>query len=98
MIIQGTHEFPRPSAQVFEALIDPVMLQQAIPGCEKLEKTGEDEYSAHLKIGIAAVKGSYVGKVRLSDKQPPHRRTLHMEGSRAPASLKRQAQRRTRED
>ena len=88
MIIQGTHEFPRPSAQVFEALIDPVILQQAIPGCEKLEKTAEDEYLAHLKIGIAAVKGTYAGKVRLSDKQPPNQFTLLMEGQGTPGFVK----------
>ena len=51
MTIQGTHDLARPPAQVFEALNDPAILQQTIPGCEKLEKTAADEYSAQLKIG-----------------------------------------------
>ena len=71
-----------------EALNDPAVLQQTIPGCEKLEKTAEDEYSAQLKIGIAAVKGSYAGKVRLSDQQPPNRFTLHLEGKGAQGFVK----------
>ncbi len=88
MNIQGSYSIKATPPRVYEALTDPVMLQQTIPGCEKLEKTGEDEYNAHLKIGIASVKGSYVGKVRLSDKQPPHKFTLHMEGKGAPGFVK----------
>ena len=88
MIIQGTCNVPAHPARVFEALVDPAVLQRAIPGCEKMEKTGENEYNAHLKIGIASVKGSYVGKVRLSDQQPPHKFTLHLEGKGAPGFVK----------
>jgi len=88
MTIQGTHDLARPPAQVFEALNDPAILQQTIPGCEKLEKTAADEYSAQFKIGIAAVKGSYAGKVRLSDQQPPNRFTLHLEGKGAQGFVK----------
>ena len=84
MTIQGTHNFPHPPAQVYEALNDPAILQQTIPGCEKLEATAPDEYSAQLKIGLAAVKGSYAGKVRLSDQEPPNRFTLHLEGKGNP--------------
>ena len=47
------------------------MLQKAIPGCEKLELVGPDEYKATLKIGVAAVKGTFEGKVRLQDKKAP---------------------------
>jgi len=88
MKLQGTYAIAAPPVRVFEALTDPVILQRAIPGCEKLEKTGEDEYNAHLKIGLAAIKGSYVGKVRLTDRQAPHRFTLHMEGRGAPGFVK----------
>ena len=88
MTIQGTHDLARPPAQVFEALNDPAILQETIPGCEKLEKTAADEYSAQLKIGIAAVKGSYAGKVRLSDQQPPNRFTLQLEGKGAQGFVK----------
>lgn len=88
MKLQGSYEIAAPPARVFEGLTDPAVLQQAISGCEKLEKTGEDEYNAHLKLGLAAIKGRYVGKVRLTDKQPPHKFTLHMEGKGAPGFVK----------
>jgi hypothetical protein len=88
MKLQGSHTIAAPPAKVFEALTDPAILQRAIPGCEKLEKTGVDEYNVHLKLGLAAIKGSYVGKVRLTDKQPPYKFTMHMEGRGAPGFVK----------
>ncbi|MBM3838350.1 MAG: carbon monoxide dehydrogenase subunit G [Verrucomicrobia bacterium] len=88
MNVQGTCTLSAPPARVFEALINPSVLQRVIPGCEKMEKTGTDEYNAHLKLGIASVKGSYVGKVKLTDQQPPHKFTLHMEGKGAPGFVK----------
>lgn len=98
MNIQGTHIISALPSRVFEALVDPAVLQRVIPGCERLEKTGEDEYNAHLKIGIASIKGSYVGKVRLSDKQPPHKFTLNMEGKGGPGFVKGSAQIELKED
>ena len=88
MNIQGTHTIATSPAQVFESLINPAVLQQAIPGCEKMEKTAEDQYNAHLKIGVASIKGSYLGKVRLSDLQPPYSFVLHMEGKGTPGFVK----------
>jgi carbon monoxide dehydrogenase subunit G len=88
MNIQGTHSITAAPGRVFAALIDPLILQRVIPGCERLEKTGEDEYNAHLKLGIASVKGSYTGKVKLTDQQPPHKFTLNMEGKGAPGFVK----------
>ncbi|MBI2925900.1 MAG: carbon monoxide dehydrogenase subunit G [Verrucomicrobia bacterium] len=88
MNIQGSHLIAAPPSRVFEQLVDPAILQQAITGCEKMEKTGEDEYNAHLKIGLASVKGNYVGKVRVTDKQPPHKFTLNLEGKGGPGFVK----------
>src|SRR5260221_1471296 len=88
MNVQGTHIIAASPAKVFESLINPAVLQKAIPGCEKMEKTAEDEYNAHLKIGVASIKGSYVGKIRMSDKQPPNKFTLHMEGKGTPGFVK----------
>ena len=55
MNIQGTHTIACSPAQVFTALTDPGILQRAIP-VVKMEKTGADEYNAHLKIGLASIR------------------------------------------
>ncbi|PYM34572.1 MAG: carbon monoxide dehydrogenase, partial [Candidatus Rokuibacteriota bacterium] len=71
MKLEGSYAMPAPRQAVWEAFLDPERLRQALPGCEKLEKVGEDEYKATLKVGVGAVKGTFEGKVRLFDLQPP---------------------------
>jgi carbon monoxide dehydrogenase subunit G len=45
-----------------------------------MEATGPDQYQVTLTVGIAAVKGKYTSTVRLSEKEPPQRFTMHVEG------------------
>ena len=91
MKIEGSHEIPAPRPQVWEAFLDPDRLRQAMPGCEKLEAVGDDEYKATLKIGIAAVKGTFEGKVKLSDKKAPDSYRMAVEGSGGPGFVRGEA-------
>jgi carbon monoxide dehydrogenase subunit G len=91
MKIEGAHEISAPRQRVWEAFLDPEMLRQAIPGCEKLEAVGPDEYRATMKVGVAAVKGTFEGKVRLTDKQPPDTYKLGVEGSGGPGFVRGEA-------
>src|SRR5580700_1422700 len=88
MKIQATYEYKAPPEKIFTALVDPAVLQKCIEGCEKMEKTGEDSYDAHLKIGVAGIKGSYVGKMRIKEKKPPVSFTLQVEGKGGPGWVK----------
>ncbi|MGH7390393.1 MAG: SRPBCC family protein [Candidatus Rokuibacteriota bacterium] len=88
MKIEGSHDVPAPRQKVWEAFLDPERLRQAIPGCEKLEALGNDEYRAVMKVGVAAVKGTFEGKVRLADKNPPVSYRLYAEGSGGPGFVR----------
>ena len=88
MKLAGLYTLPAPREKVFAAITDPAVLQRVIDGCEQMVKTGEDSYDAHLKIGVAGLKGSYVGKVQLKDKQPPASYTLLIEGKGGPGFVK----------
>src|SRR2546425_8017093 len=88
MKLEGSYDVPAPRQKVWDAFLDPKQLRKAIPGCEKLEALGNDEYKATLKIGVAAVKGTFEGKVRLSDKKPPESYRLAAEGSGGPGFVK----------
>src|SRR2546429_646189 len=88
MKLEGSYEVKAPREKVWNAFLDPVTLQKAIPGCEKLELIGPDEYKATLKIGVAAVKGTFEGKVRLLDKKQPDSYRLVAEGSGGPGFVK----------
>jgi len=88
MKLSATYTFKPAPDKVFAALVDPSVLQKCIAGCEKMEKTGQDSYDAHLKIGVAGIKGTYVGKVRIAEQNPPSSFTLNVEGKGTPGWVK----------
>jgi uncharacterized protein len=88
MKLEGSYEVKAPRDKVWSAFLDPETLRKAIPGCEKLEMIGPDEYKATLKIGVAAVKGTFEGKVRLLDKKPSDSYRLAAEGSGGPGFVR----------
>jgi uncharacterized protein len=88
MKMEGTYTIPAPRQAVWEAFQDPERLRQALPGCEKLEAAGPDEYRATMKVGVAAIKGTFEGKVRLSNRQPPESYRMAVEGSGKPGFMK----------
>src|SRR5262245_16141241 len=88
MKIEGSHDVAAPRQKVWEAFLDPEQLRQAIPGCEKLEALGNDEYRAIMKVGIGPVKGTFEGKVKITDKQPPDSYRMAVEGSGGPGFVR----------
>jgi len=88
MKLEGTYEVPAPRKKVWAAFQDPKVLKKAIPGCEKLEAVGPDEYKATMKVGVGGVKGTFEGKVTLSDKQPPDSYKMAVEGSGGPGFIR----------
>ena len=88
MKIEGAHEVSAPRQRVWEAFMDPEQLRKAIPGCERLEAIGDDEYKATMKVGVAAVKGTFEGKVRITEKNPPDSYRMAVEGSGGPGFVR----------
>jgi uncharacterized protein len=88
MKLEGAYEVPAPRQKVWEAFQDPKHLRQAIPGCEKLDAVGPDEYKATMKVGVGGVKGTFEGRVRLSDKNPPDSYKMAVEGSGGPGFIR----------
>ncbi|HSK23621.1 MAG TPA: carbon monoxide dehydrogenase subunit G [Egicoccus sp.] len=91
MKVSGTHNVAASRQQVWDALQDPGVLARTIPGCETLEVTGEDAYAATITAGVASVKGTYQGQVRLTDKSAPTGYRLHAEGAGAPGTIRAEA-------
>ena len=88
MKIEGTQQIAAPRERVFDALIDPVVLQRIIPGCEQLEKTGENTFAATMRTGVGSIKGVFNGNVRLEDLRPPEHFRMVVDGKGAPGFLK----------
>lgn len=86
--LEGTYSFDAPQDIVWEAVQDPHVLSQVLPGCERLEQVGENEYEGEINIRIGPVQGNFAGTVRLSDIQPPNSYTLELEGQGRPGYVK----------
>jgi carbon monoxide dehydrogenase subunit G len=91
MQVEGQYTINAPIDRVWAYLQDPAGLQACIPGCEKLEPRGDDSFEATLKVGVAAVKGTYQGKVTIADKEPPRRYRMLVEGSGGPGFVRGEA-------
>jgi carbon monoxide dehydrogenase subunit G len=81
MELVGEYTFKAPRERVWKLLLDPEVLKASLPGCEKLEQIGPDEYAATMKIGVAMIRGTFNGKVKITDKQEPERYTMSVDGS-----------------
>lgn len=66
--------------QAWEALNDPETLKKCIPGCDKFELTGDNQYSVALALKIGPVSAKFSGKVALSDIVAPDGYKLSFEG------------------
>jgi uncharacterized protein len=91
MKITGSHTIGAPREQVWQALHDPARLARTLPGCQQLEVLGDGEYAATVWAGVASIKGSYKGTVRLSDADEPTAFTLHAAGRGGPGTIDAQA-------
>ena len=87
MEIQGEQRFSAPRAVVWEMLLDPKALQAAMPGCERFVEVAPSSYDVTIKIGIAAIKGTYSGNVQLRDPQARDSYRLVVSGSGKPGSV-----------
>lgn len=88
MKIGGEYTFDGPRDVVWQALLDPATLARVLPGADKLEQVGDNEYEAALTMKVGPVQGQFLGKVKLENIQPPESYTMHVDGRGAPGFVK----------
>ena len=88
MRLTGEYTFDAPRETVWEILNDPEVLKKHMPGCEKLEPLGDDQYEAVISLGVSAIKGTYKAKLDIRDKVAPESYSLHVDGSGKPGFVK----------
>lgn len=81
MKISGCYTVPVTRDRAYQLLQDPVVLAKCMPGTERLDKIGDDHYEMKMKMVIAALSGSFDGKVRIADQNPPDSFRLIVEGT-----------------
>ena len=72
MKLSGSYQINLSKEKVWEALNDPEILKQAIPGCEKFIKNSETEFTATATNKIGPFNASFTGDIELKDLNPPN--------------------------
>jgi uncharacterized protein len=80
MTMTGDVTLPADRPKVWALLNDPEVLKACIPGCESLEKAGDNGFAAVVKTKIGPVSATFKGKVELSDLTPLVGYTIKGEG------------------
>ena len=81
MEMTGERRIPAPRQQVWEALNDPQVLQASIPGCESVERVGDDQFQAKVAMKLGPMSAKFGGKVKLENLNPPESYTISGEGN-----------------
>ncbi|HTJ94916.1 MAG TPA: carbon monoxide dehydrogenase subunit G [Pararobbsia sp.] len=71
---------PVSQQQAWDALNDPDVLRQCIPGCESIERAGDNEYALAMVAAIGPVKARFQGKLQIEDHVPPRSYKLAFNG------------------
>ena len=80
MDMQASRQLAVTQQQAWDALNDPAVLKACIPGCDKVEATGENQYAIAMALKIGPVSAKFTGKITLSDINPPTSYKLSFDG------------------
>lgn len=80
MEMQGSRALAVTQQQAWEALNNPEVLKVSIPGCEKIEASGENQYTVVVAVKIGPLAAKFMGKITLTDVRPPESYTLSFDG------------------
>lgn len=80
MEMSGEYRIEASRQKVWDALNDPEILKQAIPGCEEINRLSDTEMTAKVVAKVGPVKASFTGEVTLSDLDPPNSYRISGEG------------------
>lgn len=87
MKVSGSAVLNATPDKVWAAINDPAVLAEVIPGCEKLDEVAPGHYRGVVSMGIASIKGTYQGEIKLEDLDEPSSLTLKAEGAGAAGTI-----------
>lgn len=81
MKISGERTIPAAPSVIWDLMLEPDALRQAIAGCERLDKVSETEFDAAVTVKVGPVKARFAGRVELQDIDEPKSCVLSGQGS-----------------
>ena len=72
MKLSGSYQINLDKEKVWDALNDPEILKQSIPGCDEFIKNSDTNFSAKATNKIGPFNASFSGDIELQNLKPPH--------------------------
>jgi len=76
MKLSGSYQINLEKQKVWEALNDPNILKESIPGCEEFNKDSDTKFTATARNKIGPFNASFTGNIELKDINPPNSYTI----------------------
>jgi carbon monoxide dehydrogenase subunit G len=76
----GEQRIPLPQTETWNALYDPEIMKDAIPGCESFERLSDTQYQMTMLTRIGPVNARFKGLMTLSNIDAPSACTMTFEG------------------
>lgn len=89
MELAGEVAIGRSPQQVWEAINDPQVLRECIPGCEEIRQISPAETHVRVLMKMGPVRARFVGKILMRDVRPDEGCVLDFEGSGGAAGFAR---------
>ncbi len=80
MEMTGEQLVPAPQQEVWNALNDPDALKSCVPGCESIERSGDNQFDVLMVARVGPVSAKFKGKLTLSDVRAPQSYSIAFEG------------------
>jgi uncharacterized protein len=80
MEITGTQSIPAPRARVWDALNDPAILKASLPGCESVERAGDDAFKVVVAAAIGPLRARFNGSLTITEANAPESCVMVFQG------------------
>ena len=80
MELQGERLIPASVDKTWASLNDPEVLKACIAGCESVERTGDDAFTAVVALKVGPVSARFKGNIAMTNIDAPNGYTINFDG------------------
>ena len=89
MELSNTRSVPASPQTVWNALNDPAVLKECLPGCESFERGADGAYTVVMAARVGPVSARFTGRMTMTDIDAPRSYTLQFDGQGGAAGFAR---------
>ena len=81
MKLSGTYKFDADQERVWDALLDPAVVSDCIPGVQKFTTVSPDNHEIEIGVKVGMFSGSFTGTMAISEKDAPASYKMVVQGA-----------------